>query len=80
MTLGGLHWSTGLEFGHPWYRAVAFHTMSRGAEHNNGSQQQLLGRLGLKNLIRESFRCILFYEGTIVIVRMHHRQRLFRVG
>ena len=61
MTLGGSPWSwngsTVVELEHPWYREVELYTISRGAEHNNESQQQqrYLNCHDLENFIQKTY-------------------------
>ena len=44
-----VEWSTVVELEHPWYRGVKLYTISRGAAHNNESQQRYLDCLDLEN-------------------------------
>jgi len=52
-----VEWSTVVELEHPWYRGVRLYTISRGAEHNNESQQQqrYLNCHDLENFIQKTY-------------------------
>jgi len=50
-----VEWSTVVELEHPWYRGVKLYTISRGAEHNNESQQQYLNCRDLENFIQKTY-------------------------